>query len=67
MSGKPTEPGISHPMFLHVVDTRKVLLTSNGRPYTRWFYDEIHPTNTGFQKVANVIEKQLKKNGAWPA
>lgn len=50
----------------HVVDTRTALLSSNGKPYTRWFYDEIHPTNTGFQKVANVIKKQLKKDDAWP-
>lgn len=48
----------------YVVDTRKALL-KYGKPHLPWFHDEIHPTNEGFGKVAEVIQKRMKSEGVW--
>jgi lysophospholipase L1-like esterase len=48
----------------YIVDTLKVLSNASG-PNTRWFYDEIHPNNAGFAKVAKEIKKHMVNQGVW--
>jgi len=47
-----------------VVDTRKVL-SKDGRPDMRLWYDEIHPNAMGFGKVARFIRKEAQAAGLW--
>lgn len=47
-----------------VADTRQVL-TKNGRPDVNLWYDEIHPTNSGFKKVVQRIKKVCEEKKMW--
>jgi hypothetical protein len=48
----------------HIVDTRKKL-EKRGKPNVAWFYDEIHPTNEGFRRVASAIRKRMIDEDIW--
>jgi len=47
-----------------VVDTREVL-SIEGQPTIRYWYDEIHPNAAGFKRVAEVIREEAQAAELW--
>jgi hypothetical protein len=56
----------SHDDF-YVVDTRQVLLGQDGKPDPNLWSDEIHPNTSGFNKVAEFIRSDARREGMWYA
>lgn len=52
----PATPGLGH---VNYVDLRPVLSTDPGGPYKKMWNDELHPTKSGFERVAGAFHKVI--------
>ena len=52
-------PGLEHVSY---VDLRGLLSTSlQGKAYTKWWANELHPTEPGFEAIARRLHEALQR------